>query len=281
VGLALALAVAANFSLVELLANLNRSARTSKPAPPRLTWMAFKTSLQRPEPQSPQRQPRPQAPERRSLVEPKEEQPLLKPQQFQTRSLKPRASFAPSLDIHPELSALSLQLSVNLPGLPAPGLKADWAAYATGPFVPGAGPFAPGSTTDRSAEPGFKPQFGAVPQRAPTLAPRLGQTRATDPVKLREPDHVPMPVYTPRPEYPMTALRQGIEGHVTLRILVGADGKAESVEAMECQGHESFVRAAISVVKRWRFRPAQRDGSPVPFWCAQKISFSLAENQDK
>jgi protein TonB len=269
--LAAFLAIAANLLLVGLLANLNRSAQTSKPAPARLTWMALRPAPERPEPKSPP--PRRLPPLEKPQIEPKGERSLLKPQQFQPRSLKPRASFAPSLDIHPELSALSLQLAVNLPGLPAPGLT-SLEPYSAGFLVPE-------SAGVRVAEPGLNAHFGPGQARTPNLSPRLGQARPTDPVKLREPEQPPMPAYAPRPEYPVAALRQGIEGYVTLRLLVSADGKVESVEALECQGHESFARAAINTVSRWRFRPARRDGAPAPFWCSQKISFNLAENRDR
>lgn len=66
------------------------------------------------------------------------------------------------------------------------------------------------------------------------------------------------------PPYPDAALVAGIEGSVTYRALVGADGIPKSVDIADVPakgyGFEDAVRRAVGA---WRFAPATADGVPV------------------
>jgi len=272
-GLALSLAVVLNLALIGILAGLSRSAHAEKPPPARLTWV----TLQKPTAQTHLRvreeQVRRSRPEEKQEIRPKVHEPLLAAREIQPRALKPRMSVVPSLDIHPELSDLSLQFTVNLPGLSVPSLPTNLRAYSV------SWSFEAPDFTDASVE---EPQPAEEPAPQPEAKappePEPEPERPAEPIKVREPERMPVPVYAPRPQYPLTALRRGVEGHVVLRIHVGIDGKVVAVEGTGYEGHESFVRAAEDAVKRWRFRPAMREGRPVAYWCAQKISFSLAKD---
>jgi len=63
--------------------------------------------------------------------------------------------------------------------------------------------------------------------------------------------------YSPKPEYPDRARREGKEGRVVLRVLVDEQGKSKSVAVNDSSGSESLDRAAAEVIKLWRFSPAR------------------------
>lgn len=73
----------------------------------------------------------------------------------------------------------------------------------------------------------------------------------------------PVPIESPSPRYPPRALRRGESGEVLLRIHVDARGVPSEVEVASSSGSRDLDRAAQAAARRWRFRPAMRDGSPV------------------
>jgi TonB family protein len=76
------------------------------------------------------------------------------------------------------------------------------------------------------------------------------------------------------PVYPEMARRLGAEGEIMLKIVVEADGSVGRV-TVEQGGHPALVDAAVAAVKRWLYRPARVDGSPVPVFKTVRIRFTL------
>ena len=64
-------------------------------------------------------------------------------------------------------------------------------------------------------------------------------------------------------------------GRVLLRVRVGADGRAETVDVAASSGYDRLDRAAIDAVRRWRFVPARRGDAAVSAWINVPIAFSL------
>ncbi|HET7843337.1 MAG TPA: energy transducer TonB [Xanthomonadales bacterium] len=78
------------------------------------------------------------------------------------------------------------------------------------------------------------------------------------------------------PRYPIRALRQGIEGTVELRILVGANGLPIRVDIGKGSGNRELDNEARRhVLKKWRFQPQVRNGVPVQAWGTVSVVFSL------
>lgn len=73
----------------------------------------------------------------------------------------------------------------------------------------------------------------------------------------------PLPGFSPKPAYPLDALRQSEGGLVTLRVQVSAQGLPTKVEVSRRSGFRALDRAAVSTVRRWKFAPAVRNGKPV------------------
>lgn len=67
------------------------------------------------------------------------------------------------------------------------------------------------------------------------------------------------------PKYPAQALRSGVEGSVSVRVEVDADGIPTDVKVVERSGERSrdLDRAVTDAVRKWRFEPAMKDGKAV------------------
>jgi len=81
-----------------------------------------------------------------------------------------------------------------------------------------------------------------------------------------------------KPEYPLAARRQGLEGKVKLRVTVAPDGRITSVTVVESSGHALLDKAARDGVSRWRFTPARRANGAVASVVDVPIEFKLSNN---
>ncbi|MBS4689730.1 energy transducer TonB [Aeromonas sobria] len=64
-----------------------------------------------------------------------------------------------------------------------------------------------------------------------------------------------MPLQRIEPVYPYRAQQAGIEGAVTLRFSVDAEGRVQDVEVVEAKPKRQFERAAIQAINKWRYQP--------------------------
>jgi periplasmic protein TonB len=77
------------------------------------------------------------------------------------------------------------------------------------------------------------------------------------------------------PPYPAAEERAEREGGVTVRLLVGADGRVKKVERVSAAS-EAFWRATERhALRAWRFKPATVDGKPVESWKTVSVRFVL------
>lgn len=79
------------------------------------------------------------------------------------------------------------------------------------------------------------------------------------------------------PEYPPSARRQGIEGTVRVRVLVGPDGHVIQALVAKTSGDDTLDAAALEAVVDWLFEPAQLDGEAVRAWASVPIAFKLID----
>src|SRR5687767_9860983 len=65
----------------------------------------------------------------------------------------------------------------------------------------------------------------------------------------------------PAPAYPRDAMRAGRQGVVVLQVTVDIDGRPVDVVIAQSSGHRDLdIAARQQVLKRWRFKPAMKDG---------------------
>lgn len=82
------------------------------------------------------------------------------------------------------------------------------------------------------------------------------------------------------PAYPTVARRRGYSGTVELRVEVLADGTAGRIELLKSSGYGVLDEAAMTSVRRWRFRPASRGGVSEPSWIDVPVIFRLERGGD-
>lgn len=84
----------------------------------------------------------------------------------------------------------------------------------------------------------------------------------------------PVPVRTAAPEYPAELRQAGVSGLVFIKCLVDPQGNvAEAV--VEKSSDEKFNAAALDAVKKWKFKPGQKDGAPVAMKVTIPIRFAV------
>jgi TonB family protein len=84
----------------------------------------------------------------------------------------------------------------------------------------------------------------------------------------------PKPTYTPDPGYSPLALQAKFRGTVVLKILVDKAGKISRIRLEKALGM-GLDENAMEEVKRWRFKPATRNGQPVAVEMNIEVSFNL------
>lgn len=81
----------------------------------------------------------------------------------------------------------------------------------------------------------------------------------------------------PKPSYTKEARRIGIQGFVTLKVLLSASGKISRVRVMKglrAGLTENAIRAACKI----EFKPAMKNGQPVSQWVTAEYVFRLADS---
>jgi TonB family protein len=78
--------------------------------------------------------------------------------------------------------------------------------------------------------------------------------------------------YAPKPDYPIEARRQKLEGTGRFEVHITRDGAVEFVKIMKSTGHEILDRTAVEGLRRWRFRPKSIKVVRVPIQYAMSLS---------
>lgn len=79
-----------------------------------------------------------------------------------------------------------------------------------------------------------------------------------------------------QPPYPSALARAEIEGKAVVRVLIGVDGRVKAVESVSATDPGFFEATREQALKRWRFKPATRDGVAVESWRTMTVRFQLA-----
>lgn len=117
-----------------------------------------------------------------------------------------------------------------------------------------------------------EPVAGETATPPPTPSEAAKRREATRPAAKPKPKPVaainrdPRPLAgNPAPRYPAQALRSGVEGGVSVRIEVDAQGVPTDAKVVERTGERSrdLDRAVLEAVRKWRFEPAMQNGKPV------------------
>lgn len=78
-------------------------------------------------------------------------------------------------------------------------------------------------------------------------------------------------------QYPQRAIRQKIEGYVTARLQINAEGTVDNVEIVEAQPRGVFEREAVRALYRYKFKPKMEGGKALEQQAIQTIEFKLGD----
>ena len=78
-----------------------------------------------------------------------------------------------------------------------------------------------------------------------------------------------------QPPYPPALQRMNIEGAVTVRVLVGVDGRPLRIEAVKVDQDAFFTATRDWAMRNWRFAPATRDGVAFQEWRTMTVRFEM------
>ena len=85
----------------------------------------------------------------------------------------------------------------------------------------------------------------------------------------------PVPVRTVEPETPNGFAKGGVPGLVMVGFTVDTKGAVQDAEVVKST-HEILNEPALAALKKWRFKPAQKDGQSVPMHVVIPIKFNIA-----
>lgn len=80
-----------------------------------------------------------------------------------------------------------------------------------------------------------------------------------------------------QPDYPASEQRREIEGSVTVRVLIGTDGRVKAVERIAADSSGFFEATKRQALTRWRFKPATRGGVAEESWKVMTVHFQIRD----
>ncbi|WP_213979613.1 energy transducer TonB [Sphingomonas sp. dw_22] len=173
------------------------------------------------------------------------------------------------------LTGTNIPIEKPQPEPPKPQPKVDQRDVARAPLPTAPDPIIP----TRSENP-----TETTPIIYPPLPPQLPASD-TGPVAQPEPPKALPPLVgaaqDPRylrdfqPEYPSSELRAQRDGQVSVRILIGIDGRVKAVEQIRATSTAFFEATKRQALGKWRFKPATRGGVPEESWKVMNVRFEL------
>jgi len=84
----------------------------------------------------------------------------------------------------------------------------------------------------------------------------------------------PVVIYKVEPDYADEARKAHLQGTVLVAVDIDEQGRVSRVRVLQPLGL-GLDEKAVDAVQRWRFRPALKDGKPVPYPAAIEVRFQL------
>jgi len=119
------------------------------------------------------------------------------------------------------------------------------------------------------AQPITEQKTGQVPPAQSAAPPGEGQQTEMTPDVVK-----PVLVNRVNPIYPPAAAKKRVEGTVILSVLVSENGDVSDVKVLRPAGGTiGLNEAAVAAAKKWKFRPAVKDGKRISVWITYPIVF--------
>ncbi len=144
--------------------------------------------------------------------------------------------------------------------------------------VPKAPPPPPPDLIRPPPQTAFVPDFAVVappPKPAAPPAPPAPPPAHIAPTKL-----TPIARTRTLPPYPTISQRLGEQGTVTVRVVIGVDGKVKESTLVKSSGSDRLDAAAVEHVKNvWRWQPPTQEGKNVEATTLVSVVFNLKDAQ--
>lgn len=107
--------------------------------------------------------------------------------------------------------------------------------------------------------------------------PSLSRSAKANPYPQAKSNRVRRPTFrtNPRPKYPRSACRRGLEGTVVLKVLVNTHGRVGECRVHKSSGHQILDERALKTVQKWTFKPGTKGAKPLAMWVKIPIRFQL------
>jgi len=158
---------------------------------------------------------------------------------------------------------------IGPPELKLPEMKLDM-PWGDPHGVPG--PPSPGPGTEGGIGNGTGPGVG--PGKGPGYGPGRDGGYGGDTYMVGGEVSAPLPIYSPDPSYSDEARKAKFQGIVLLWIVVDAQGLVHNIRVVKPLGMQ-LDEEAVKTVSTWKFKPALRQGLPVPVQVEVQVSFRL------
>lgn len=80
-----------------------------------------------------------------------------------------------------------------------------------------------------------------------------------------------------QPDYPGAMIRQGAEGTVTVRVTISPEGRVTDIERLSASDESFWQATQRHALRKWRFRPATRDGVAIGSTKVLTVRFTLSD----
>lgn len=87
----------------------------------------------------------------------------------------------------------------------------------------------------------------------------------------------PVPVRTVAPEYPRELKQNGTSGLVMVKCTIDEQGNVGETTIVK-SSNPQFDRFAVEAIKKWKFKPARQDGTPISVQVTIPIKFVSEES---
>lgn len=89
-------------------------------------------------------------------------------------------------------------------------------------------------------------------------------------------DEKPVPIERPAPRYSEDLRKKRIEGEVVAEFVIDIEGRVANATIIR-SAHLALEAPALEAIRKWRFRPARKDGVPVATQVRQVLAFNLVD----
>ena len=103
--------------------------------------------------------------------------------------------------------------------------------------------------------------------------PRISAV-GTQVAKTNDGATAPDAVFSPEPQYSQEAMAAKYQGNCVLALTVGSDGSPSEIHVSRSVGL-GLDQEAIEALQTWRFKPATKDGKPVPVPMSVQVQFHI------